>query len=71
MSKLHMYSKGTKDADGDGTLNSTQEFTVTISWGTVTKANAYEIKQGQDPSGDTYNCLAGASKNGVARFKKA
>lgn len=75
MSKLHFYRKIGRHiswfADGEGILSPTNEFSVTITSGSVSKGNVYEIRQGQSPSGDLYNCLAGASTGGTARFKKA
>lgn len=71
MSKLYCYRNGTKDADGDGTLSETEEFSVTITEGSVKKGLCYEIWQGAWPSEDKYNCLAGAGKGERAKFKKA
>ena len=68
MSKLHIYKLGNKIADGDGTLSKTEDFTVGITSGSVKKGETYEIKQGQKPSGDSYNCLTGAEKNSDAKF---
>lgn len=75
MSKLHIYRKvhnsWTKQADGDGTLNSDQDFDVTITAGSVSRGTAYEIRQGMSPDGEIYNCLTGAQKDEVATFHKA
>lgn len=74
MSKLHFYRQIGKHiswaADGDGTVSATDEFSVTISSGSVTKGYVYEIRQGMSPSGDQYNCLAGASGGSSAKFRK-
>lgn len=71
MSKLHFYKGINKEADGDGTVEKSEEFEVSITWGEVKKGHTYEIRQGQKPSGDSYNCKAGATKGGKAKFQKA
>lgn len=74
MAKLHFYrtvgGHTTKFADGTGNVSATQEFTTDITHGTVKKGTVYQIRQGQSPNGDLYNCLAGASTGETARFKK-
>ncbi|GGX30311.1 hypothetical protein [Aquimarina muelleri] len=67
MSKLHFYEKSSKVADGDGTLNNAG-FDAKITWGSVEKGHTYEVKQGQKPSGDSYPCIAGGTKNDTAKF---
>jgi hypothetical protein len=68
MSKLHFYRKIGKHltwcADGDGNVSQTTEFSVTITSGSVQRDYVYEIRQGQSPAGDRYDCLASASRGG-------
>ena len=70
MSKLHFYKKDDKVADGDGTISKTNEFEAKISWGEVKKGHNYNIHQGQRSIEGSYNCMAGAKKNGTAKFLK-
>jgi hypothetical protein len=73
MSKLHIYRKVGKEwskiADGDGALSQTEPFTVKILSGKVSKGTTYQIKQGQSPTGDLYNCTEGADKDEDATFE--
>lgn len=74
MSMLHFYRNIgghiSKFADGVGNISSKEEFQVTITWGAVQQGIVYEIRQGASPAGSTYDCLAGAKKDSVARFRK-
>ena len=67
MSKLHFYRLATKEADGDGEIN-TAGFTAAITSGSVKKGYTYVVKQGQSPTGDSYPCTTGASRGGTAVF---
>jgi hypothetical protein len=62
MAKLHIYKKvgntWTKIANGDGTVSTDEPFTVTLSSGSVTSGNTYDIRQGQSVTGDLCNCTA-------------
>ncbi|MDR5866737.1 hypothetical protein [Halomonas koreensis] len=73
MSKLHFYRNigghVTKFADGEGDLSHNGEFTAYITHGYVDKGKDYEIRQGKSPCGNSYRCLAGASKSETARFE--
>ena len=75
MQHLHIYRKVGKtwswQADGEGNLEPTAEFRVTISKGSVSQGQTYEIRQGTSMDGDLYDCKAGAQKGQDARFKKA
>ena len=75
MNKLHFYRNIgghiSWTADGDGTVNSSSEFSVLLTRGNVQRGYAYEIRQGTSPSGEQYNCLTGGSKGENAKFKKA
>lgn len=62
MAKLHIYKKvvntWTKMADGDGTIDDSAAFTVTLSKGSVASGNTYDIRQGQAATGTLCNCTA-------------
>jgi hypothetical protein len=62
MAKLHIYRKvgkvWTKTADGDGNIDDNNPFVVTITSGSVSSGQTYEIRQGQSPDGPLCDCTA-------------
>lgn len=73
MAKLHVYKKvgkvWSKVADGDGTVSTSQSFTIDITSGSVASGNTYDVRQGQSASGDLCNCTSVAGK--TATFSAA
>jgi hypothetical protein len=74
MSKLHIYSSkdGTnKVADGDGVIprKDGEEFSVELTWGSVSSAHTYWISQGQSVHRVQSECSSGAGKGGTAKFR--
>lgn len=75
MAKLHFYTNPTgkqplKVADGDGDISTTQQWSVSITWGEVKRGTAYMVTQGTSAptSADWCTCATGATKNNTAIF---
>lgn len=78
MGKLHIYEwkkdgSGTQIADGDGTIDKSKDFSVTVtspaSGFKIIKNHHYEIREGAQLSGVKCQCMAGCeTKGSVAKF---